>query len=94
MAETVDGQRHLTIAETVAYMGCTDGWVRKLLRTGKLRGRRIGQRLWLVLEASAKQARDELTTRSSGKRHLAQRPAADRKPKTAARRRKKRTAKG
>lgn len=94
MAEIVDGQRHLTIAETVEFMGCTDGWVRKLLRTGKLRGRRIGQRLWLVLESSAKEARDDLTTRSSGKKHLAERPAADRKPKKAAPRRRKRAAKG
>lgn len=94
MAETVDGQRHLTIAETVEFMGCTDGWVRKLLRSGKLRGRRIGQRLWLVLESSAKEARDDLTTRSTGKKHLAERPAAGRKPKKAAPRRRKRAAKG
>ena len=94
MVEIVDGQRHLTIAETVDFMGCTDGWVRKLLRTGKLRGRRIGQRLWLVLESSAKEARDDLTTRSSGKKHLAERPASVRKPMKASPRRKKRPARG
>ena len=88
MAEIIDGKPHLTIAETVAAMGCTDGWVRHLLRTGVLQGRRIGQRLWLVTESSVIQARDGLTTRSGGKRHLAVRPVSGRKPKkkTAARR--------
>lgn len=89
MAHNIDGEEYLTIAEAVEYMGCTDGWVRMLLRNGKLRGRQIGQRLWLVARASAKDARDSLTTRATGKRHLAQRPAAARKkPKKAARRKK------
>jgi hypothetical protein len=61
-------------------MGCTDGWVRILLREGKLPGaRRIGQRVWLIPTSAAKQARDALTTRSVGKKHLAKRPAAKRK---------------
>jgi len=81
MAEMIDGKPHMTIAEAVDFMGCTDGWVRHLLRTNKLRGKRIGQRLWLVSQESAIEARDGLTTRSAGKKHLAARPAAARKPK-------------
>lgn len=73
-----DGDRLMTIAETVSYMGCTDGWVRALLRQGKLKGHRVGLRLWLVSLASAKEARESLTTRATGKRHLAKRPAASR----------------
>lgn len=89
MAHMIDGVEYLTIAEAVDYMGCTDGWVRMLLRNKKLRGKQIGQRLWLVTRESAAEVRDNLTTRAKGKRHLAQRPAALRKkPKKAARRKK------
>ena len=89
MAHNIDGVEYLTIAEAVTYMGCTDGWVRMLLRNKKLRGKQIGQRLWLVTRESAAEVRDSLTTRATGKKHLAQRPAAARrKPKKAARRKK------
>lgn len=89
MAHNIDGVEYLTIAEAVTYMGCTDGWVRMLLRNKKLRGKQIGQRLWLVTRESAAEVRDSLTTRATGKKHLAQRPAALRKkPKKAARRKK------
>ena len=89
MAHTIDGVPHMTIAETVQFMGCTDGWVRVLLRDGRLQGKRLGERLWLVSVSSATEARDALTTRATAKRHLAKRPAAKRKkPKKAARRRK------
>lgn len=79
MAHDIDGQPYLTIAEAVAHMGCTDGWVRYLLRSKKLRGRLIGKRLWLVSLESANEQKDALTSRAKGKKHLAQRPAAIRK---------------
>ena len=89
MAHNIDGVEYLTIAEAVQYMGCTDGWVRMLLRNKKLRGKQIGQRLWLVTRESAAEVRDSLTTRAKGKKQLAKRPAAlRRKPKRAARRKK------
>ena len=70
----------LTVTEAVDFMGCTDGWVRALLRDGKLPGaKRIGQRLWLIPVAAATEARDNLSTRATAKRHLAKRPAARRK---------------
>ena len=81
----IDGAEYLTIAEAVEYMGCTDGWVRHLLRkeqekpgTG-LRGKRLGLRLWLINLESAKQQREALTTRANAKKHFAKRPAAARK---------------
>jgi len=78
--QKIDGGEYLTVSEAVEVMGCTDGWVRILLREGKLPGaRRIGQRVWLIPTSAAKQARDALTTRSVGKKHLAKRPAAKRK---------------
>jgi excisionase family DNA binding protein len=88
MPHTIDGEPHMTIAEAVEFMGCTDGWVRALLREGKLRGRRLGERLWLVSVSSATEQRDALTTRAAGKRHLAKRPAAKRAKKKTSKRRK------
>lgn len=80
MPQKFDGGEYLTVAEAVKVMGCTDGWVRILLREGRIHGaRRIGQRVWLIPTSAAREARDALTTRSVGKKHLAKRPAADRK---------------
>lgn len=78
--QKLDGGSYLTVAEAVAHMGCSEAWVRTLLARGKLQGaRRIGQRIWLIPQAAATEARDALTTRSVGKKHLAKRPAATRK---------------
>jgi hypothetical protein len=80
MAQKIDGGEYLTVAEAVEIMGCTEGWIRHLLGEGKLAGaRRIGQRIWLIPSQAAQKARDGLTTRSAGKKHLAKRPAATRK---------------
>lgn len=58
----------LTVEEAVDLIGCTDGWVRHLLREGKLKGWRAGERAWLVSRESAKAARENLTTRSNAKK--------------------------
>ena len=89
MSEKFGAGEWLTVTEAVGFMGCTDGWVRALLRDGKLPGaRRIGQRVWLIPVAAATEARDNLSTRANAKKHLAKRPAAKRKKakKTVARR--------
>ena len=78
--QKIDGGEYLTVAEATEVMGCTEGWIRHLLGEGKLPGaRRIGQRVWLIPAQAAKAARDGLTTRSCGKKHLAKRPLAKRK---------------
>ena len=79
MAHELEGGTYLTIAEAVAYMGCTDSWLRHLIRTGKLKVRRLSERVQLVPVAEADRVRESLTSRSSGKRHLAERPVAKRK---------------
>ena len=89
MAQQIDGGEYLTVVEATELMGCSEGWVRTLLSEGKLAGaRRIGQRVWLIPAAAAREARDGLTTRSVGKKHLAKRPVSSRKKakKPAARR--------
>jgi excisionase family DNA binding protein len=78
--QKIDGGEYLTVAEATEVMGCTEGWIRHLLGEGKLPGaRRIGQRVWLIPAQAAKSARDGLTTRSVGKKHLAKRPLSKRK---------------
>lgn len=80
MPQKIDGGEYLTVGEAVSVMGCSEGWVRALLGEGKLKGaRRIGQRVWLIPVAAAHEARDGLTTRSTGKKHLAKRPVSKRK---------------
>lgn len=87
MMQRLDGGEYLTVAEAVEVMGCTEGWIRSLLGRNLLPGaRRVGQRVWLIPAAAAREARDNLTTRANAKRHLAKRPAAKRKK--AARRKK------
>ncbi len=89
MVQKLEDGEYLTVSEAVDFMGCTDGWVRMLLREGKLRGRRLGKRVWLIPVSAATEARNSLTTRSKGKRAAAKRPAAKRRPaKKAAKRRK------
>lgn len=58
----------LTVEEAVELIGCTDGWVRHLLREGRLDGWRAGERAWLVNRDSAIEARRNLTTRSNAKK--------------------------
>jgi hypothetical protein len=53
--------------------------VRHLIREGKLHVRKFSERLTLIPVAEAERAKDELTTRANGKKHLAKRPAAKRK---------------
>jgi len=79
MPHTIDGEPHLTVAEAVEHMQCTDGHIRMLLRRGVLKGRLMGKRLWMVNARSADEVKAGLTTRSVGKRHLAKRPASSRK---------------
>lgn len=60
---------YLTVKEAVDLMGCTDAWIRMLCRDGKLKGAiRHGQRSWLIPQAAAKAARQNLTSRSLGKK--------------------------
>ena len=78
--QKIDSGEYLTVLEAVELMGCSEAWVRTLLGRGLLPGaRRIGQRVWLIPKTVATEAKDGLSTRATGKRHLAKRPAAKRK---------------
>lgn len=79
MAHRIEGGEYLTIAETVEHMGCTDSWVRQLIRDGKLHVRTFSERVKLVPLAEANRAKEALSTRATAKKHLAKRPAAARR---------------
>jgi excisionase family DNA binding protein len=51
-------QNFLTPGEAATVIGCTDGRVRQLLREGKLIGKKISQRMWLISEEEARKMRD------------------------------------
>lgn len=42
----------LTVADAARELGCTPGYVRRLLREGILQGEKPGPRLWLVRRGS------------------------------------------
>jgi excisionase family DNA binding protein len=42
----------VTVAEAAELLGCTPQWVRYLLSTGRITGRKVSPRLWLVDRAS------------------------------------------
>ena len=77
--EDIGGVMYTTIEETGKIMGCTGGWVRKLLRAGKLPGRKFGERCWLIPRVAAIEARDTLTVRSNGKKNAVKTRAKKRK---------------
>ena len=58
-------QEWITINEAVVAAGCTDGYLRRLLRQGRLEGWRAGERAWLVRRDAILELRGQLSTRSN-----------------------------
>jgi|LakMenEpi03Aug12_release.lakeMendotaPanAssembly.Ray.scaffolds.fasta_scaffold71624_2 excisionase family DNA binding protein len=52
----------MTVAEAANLIGCTVGYVRRLLIEGKLRGQKFGVRVWMVDRDSALEYRDYVPT--------------------------------
>lgn len=57
MSEKIDW---LNVSDAATVAGCTSGWIRLLLRNGKLNGWRAGQRAWLVRKADCIALRQSL----------------------------------
>jgi excisionase family DNA binding protein len=55
----------ITVAEAVEVAGCTDGYIRRLLREERLEGWRAGAHAWLVKREAAQELRSALSTRSN-----------------------------
>ena len=71
-------QEWITISEAVVAAGCTDGYLRRLLRQGRLEGWRAGERAWLVRRDAILELRGQLSTRSNLRAH--ERNTAKKKP--------------
>jgi Rne/Rng family ribonuclease len=66
MPQRIDGGEYLTVAEAVGVMGCTEGWVRMLLGTGRLAGKRFGARAWMIPLEAAREVVRQLRLRDLG----------------------------
>ena len=58
----------VSVREAVDISGCTDGWVRHLLREGKLDGWKVNEWTWLVSRSGAESLRGTLSTRANANR--------------------------
>ena len=67
----------ITVSEAAELIGCVDGYLRRLLADGRLKGWKAGERAWLVERAAVLELGKTLTTRAN----------KFRKPKKAARKR-------
>jgi hypothetical protein len=71
----------VSVSEACDLAGCTDGWIRHLLREGKLGGFQVNEWTWMVDRAEAVALRRNLSSRSNA--------AKDKPAKTAPKRRRK-----
>ena len=75
--------KYVSVAEACRLAGCTDGWIRVLLREGKLGGFQLNGWTWLIERRDAIALRATLSARSNGKREP--KPAQPRKRNKTAR---------
>lgn len=55
----------VSVSEACDLAGCTDGWIRHLLREGKLGGFQLNEWTWMVDRAEAAALRRRLSSRSN-----------------------------
>ena len=65
------------LKDVINEVKCSRSHLCILLASGKLAGRKVGG-IWLVLRSEIAGLKDSLSTRSTGKRHLAVRPSNSR----------------
>ncbi len=58
----------LAISAASKLAGCSDTYLRRLLREGKLRGDRVSERCWLVNQSDIEKLRDQLTSRAGSRK--------------------------
>ena len=56
----------ISLGDAVAIAGCTQGYLRRLLRDGRLEGWKAGPRAWMIQRADAVALAATLTWRSTG----------------------------
>jgi excisionase family DNA binding protein len=40
--------KYFTVTQAAQYIGCTESYIRQLLRTATIRGEKVGERAWLI----------------------------------------------
>ena len=73
----------VSVSEACDIAGCTDGWIRHLLREGKLGGFQVNEWTWMVDRADAAQLRKNLSSRSNAAKGKAHKPSSKRGRKSA-----------
>lgn len=68
----------VSVSEACELAGCTDGWIRHLLREGKLGGFQVNEWTWMVDRAEAVALRKHLSSRSNAAKGKGSKPAAKR----------------
>lgn len=48
----------LTVSEVASYLGVTEGYVCRLLRSGIMRGEKMGKKIWVVPKSEADKFRE------------------------------------
>ena len=73
----------VSVSEACELAGCTDGWIRHLLREGKLGGFQVNEWTWMVDRAEAVALRKNLSSRSNASKDKPSKPASKRRRKSA-----------
>jgi hypothetical protein len=73
----------VSVSEACDLAGCTDGWIRHLLREGKLSGFQVNEWTWMVDRAEAVALRKNLSSRSNAAKDKPSKPAPKRRRKSA-----------
>jgi hypothetical protein len=74
----------VSVSEACELAGCTDGWIRHLLRQGKLDGFQVNDWTWMVSRAQAVALRGSLSSRSNAAKDKPSKPSQKRRPRKSA----------
>ena len=74
----------VSVSEACDLAGCTDGWIRHLLREGKLGGFQVNEWTWMVSRADAVALRENLSSRSNAAKEKPSKPTPKRRPRKSA----------
>lgn len=73
----------VSVSEACDLAGCTDGWIRHLLREDKLGGFQVNEWTWMVDRAEAIALRKNLSSRSNAAKDKPSKPSSKRRRKSA-----------
>lgn len=68
----------VSVSEAVGIAGCTDGWIRHLLRTGRLNGFQLNEWTWMVDRQDCVELRKSLSSRSNAAKGKGDKPGPKR----------------